>query len=181
MLRTHRFSLCVVSICLWHAAGVHAADRDEAARAGPERTWYGWQTLTVDAGALAILGVTQALAHDSTSSYPESARWAGLGTYVFGAPLVHAGHGNWGAAAASFSLRTLPVGSAYLMLSACDWWHGDRGCTSVLSAVTMVSFVLPLALDPALFAYETKRDTALASISPWFDRTGAGVSVLRGF
>ncbi len=64
----------------------------------PEKEWYGWQTLAVDAGAFALMGAGQA-----TKVY--SIFDVGLGAYFLGPPVVHVVHGNVGQAFGSVGLR----------------------------------------------------------------------------
>jgi hypothetical protein len=54
------------------------------------RHWYGWQTLLVDAGSLALMPLAG----------------AGIVTYAVGPAIVHAAHGRAGPALASILLRT---------------------------------------------------------------------------
>ncbi|HEX8792927.1 MAG TPA: hypothetical protein VF765_18405 [Polyangiaceae bacterium] len=85
--------------------------REEIARAAPRNHWYGWQTLIVDGGSVALLftGVGAA---------------AGIVTFLAGPPIVHVAHGQWGSGAASALLRlTMPfafaamgaIGGSYAM------------------------------------------------------------------
>lgn len=68
----------------------------------PRRAWYGWQTLTTDAMAMAmVLGASE-------SRDGKEIAYLGLATYTFGGPIVHLAHGNPGRAAGSLALRSLP-------------------------------------------------------------------------
>lgn len=73
------------------APSAHAEEKGES---------YAWQTLLVDAGALGI-GVAGLSRGDRVMM------GVGAGGYLLGAPLVHFGHEDPGAAAKSFGLRVL--------------------------------------------------------------------------
>ena len=64
----------------------------------PEKEWYGWQTLGVDAGAAVLM-----IAGQVTQAY--SVFDVGLGAYFFAPPVVHIVHGNGGPAFGSLGLR----------------------------------------------------------------------------
>jgi hypothetical protein len=84
-------------------------------------TWYGWQTLIVDAASLGALFAAPA------AGYPWTARLRplGAGAYLIGGPIVHVAHGRWGRALASLSLRTgLPIVAA---LGGAGLGRADRG------------------------------------------------------
>lgn len=66
----------------------------------PEKEWYGWQTLGVDAGAFVLMAAGQA-----TKTY--SVFDVGLGAYFLGPPIVHVVHGNAGQAFGSLGLRAI--------------------------------------------------------------------------
>lgn len=71
-----------------------AAAQTEATR------WYGWQTLTVDAGVLA----TSAIAGGATGAVEVPAVTLVAG-YLLGGPIVHWAHGRYGTGAASLGVR----------------------------------------------------------------------------
>ncbi|HQY62148.1 MAG TPA: hypothetical protein PK141_12190 [Polyangiaceae bacterium] len=68
--------------------------------------WYGYQTLAVDAGALALVAM-------SVRAESGEVALAALGTYVIGPPIVHFAHGNVAKGFGDLGLRVgLPVGGA---------------------------------------------------------------------
>ena len=67
---------------------------------GPGRTFYGWQILLANGASLAVTSVAW-----QQESVPLGA--AGLAGQAFGAPIVHAAHGRWGASFASFGINAL--------------------------------------------------------------------------
>lgn len=70
-----------------------------------QRRWYGWQTLTTDASAIAVAALAATLDGNATAQPP--AIGIALGTYLLGGPLVHAFHGQGGKAGGSFAVRLL--------------------------------------------------------------------------
>ncbi len=82
----------------------------------PERRWYGWQTLLVDALSIGFAVATAGRGGE-----------LGLGVYVFGAPVVHAAHGHPGKALGSFGLRLgAPFVGAFIGSSGADCSGPDR-------------------------------------------------------
>lgn len=76
-----------------------------------EREWYGWQTLALDSLSLSLLVAGLRKDH-------EALLWVGGASYLFGGPLIHAGHHNWTAGASLVTRALLPllgtlIGSAY--------------------------------------------------------------------
>jgi hypothetical protein len=105
------------------AAPQRAPDEEEDEPPKPGH-WYGYQTLGVDLGALALLAL-------SVQSESGGLALASLGTYVVGPPIVHFAHGNIGKGFGDLGLRLgLPVGGALVgvgfacVLGGCGG-HGD--------------------------------------------------------
>jgi hypothetical protein len=122
--------------------------RDDAASDEPDRRWYGWQTLTVDAAAI-TLGI--ALTAESDTAAVGASML--IGGYLFGGPIVHAGHGAWGKAAASLGTRVgAPFVGAILAVAVtdCDDWC-DLGYAAVGGLLGAGGAI---ALDAAAYAYE---------------------------
>lgn len=65
-------------------------------------SWYGWQTLATDGGA-ALMAFVSAKADGPFAK--DALGGAAIGTYVLGAPIVHAAHARVGATAGSLGLR----------------------------------------------------------------------------
>jgi hypothetical protein len=71
------------------------------ARADTE--WYGWQTLAVDVGAVALAGI-------ATRQGSASLAYLAIGSYALAAPIVHFAHGEGGRGGGSLGLRLgLPI------------------------------------------------------------------------
>jgi hypothetical protein len=103
------------------AAMMHWGSPAAAEETGATRTrevWYGWQTLSTDAAALALgLGLGQV--------NPKVGGYTVLGGYLLGGPTVHILHGQYGRAGISLGLRavlplTLGLGGLALGSAQCD-------------------------------------------------------------
>jgi hypothetical protein len=73
----------------------------------------------------------------------------GLATLVLGAPVVHAAHSRWGAAAGSLALRTALPALAFVALS--------QPCSGECNGELLLAFVAvtaPVALDAAVLSWE---------------------------
>ena len=88
------------------------AARKALRRSGEHESWYGWQTLTVDASAVGILLVGAALVtarppmlSATTAPRPIPFAVASLGVYAIGSPVVHVAHGEYRHGLASLLLR----------------------------------------------------------------------------
>jgi hypothetical protein len=64
--------------------------------------WYGWQTLTIDALSIGLMGTSLA-SHLTPVQVPFG--FVGLGGYTLGAPTVHAAHKRWVLAAVDLGVR----------------------------------------------------------------------------
>src|SRR5262245_27043284 len=65
-------------------------------------SWYGWQTLSTDAAAAALVALSTA----PDSLTPKTILGtAGVATYILGGPIVHTAHSQWGKAGVSLLLR----------------------------------------------------------------------------
>ena len=90
------------------SAGARAA----LSRSREHETWYGWQTLAVDASAVAILLVGAALVTSRPPTLnatvvprPVPFAVAALGVYAIGPPVLHLAHGEYRHGIASLALR----------------------------------------------------------------------------
>ena len=79
-----------------------SAARAEDSR--PPGRWYGWQTLTVDGGSLALGGTLLGLGAESSTVRAVGGSLL-AGGYVLGAPTVHWAHGRIGRGFISLGLR----------------------------------------------------------------------------
>jgi hypothetical protein len=122
--------------------------REEAARDARRTHWYGWQTLLVDAGSVVLLFV--------------GAAQAGIVGYIAGPPVVHAVHGQAGAAVGSGLLRlTLPVALAMVGLELAS--QVNSGGNTLGNAFfgffggAFVGVVAASTIDASLLAWEPQR------------------------
>jgi hypothetical protein len=160
----------------------------------PEKEWYGWQTLGVDAGAFVLMAAGQA-----TKTY--SVFDVGFGAYLLGPPIVHIVHGNAGPAFGSVGLRLVSpwvgvaigvtVGLFFLSSTAKDQTkcHGDRLFQSAdcdyqtepillfkeewarplaygFNVGLLAGYALALGVDAFLIAYEKIDDTEYGKAKP---------------
>ncbi|HEY3495937.1 MAG TPA: hypothetical protein VGK73_14665 [Polyangiaceae bacterium] len=116
--------------------------------------WYGWQNLTADGVALALVVGGAALAEDGSIPDALSGTVLGLGvaTYALGGPVIHFGHGNPGRGVLSLGLRTLlPVGLGVGTVQAMCSPHSDF-CGIVAIPAALVGIVAAVTLDAAAIA-----------------------------
>ena len=128
-----------------------------------DRTWYGWQTLILDAGSVASLG-TGAVLFARQGPREDIATqvllWSGVAGALLGAPIVHWAHTNTGRGFASLGLR---VGG--LLVIALANPEGGSGDTPVGTAFGLTMLGSAVALDAAVFGYEDHVDAR--SIAGW--------------
>ena len=73
-----------------------------------DRTWYGWQTLILDAASVASLGIGAVLYARQGSREdlaPQVLLWSGFAGSLLGAPIVHWAHTDTGRGFASLGMR----------------------------------------------------------------------------
>ncbi len=133
-----------------------AIPRDSPRQEGV-KTWYGWQTLTVDAAVPALIAL-------SITTNTEELMAGALGGYLLGGPVTHALHGNWAQAGWSLSMRVvLPVatgGIAYAATSCedvnsetSDGWCGfGQAIATGLAGLAAAS--IASAIDASVLAWE---------------------------
>lgn len=150
--------------------------------------WYGWQPALLDVGFLAagsVLVVTSKNDLDRGEAGIGAAvlPWVG-GTLV--APIVHACHGRWLAALASFGLRSVGSGFGALagLMGYCAATGGDSGCTATGAGYGLLAGTIVMAVvDDALLAHAPRDGDAApqASLVPSLMPSQGGVSIgLRG-
>jgi len=111
---------CVLAPRCAAAQAAPAAATAAPARAEPTSGWYGWQTLTVDAAALALGAAIAASADvELEPANVVAATWYGVGAVA--APAVHHAHDNWPIGLSDFGLRALapPVIGFFGWITAC--------------------------------------------------------------
>jgi hypothetical protein len=137
-----------------------------------ESTWYGWQTLVSDAASIAALVSGIGLDNSVIGV-------AGVGGYLFGAPIVHWYHGAIGTGFSSLGIRVgasalLVLGTGLCVSGALS--NDDTTCA--LMIVGGVAVPAAIAIDAAVFGWEeTTSESAVPYVSPWFSagRRAAGV------
>jgi hypothetical protein len=109
-----------------------------------ESTWYGWQTLLTDGGAIALPVIASAFQNEPATIV---ALCAGAGAFVLGAPIVHLAHGRRGAFALSLGLR--------LALPALGFAVFSRPCRGECGEQALVLLLLPapIPVDAAALAW----------------------------
>jgi hypothetical protein len=125
----------------------------EKSRTPPDSDDFGWQVLVAD---LAGMGATIALANSTNSA-------ASLFPYLFGAPIVHAAHGDVPGALGSLLLNAaLPAGFAYAgyRLDAGRCGPDEDGCGGVGALLgLLVGFGLATGLDAGVLAHPDRWTT----------------------
>lgn len=148
--------------------------------------WYGWQTLGADiSGWVMLVG--------AGSSQSTGLGYASLGTLALGAPIIHAAHENWGAAAGSLAIRTLGTVTAALVTAALtpnnpntNSWNLDPLFNGVIAGGVVL--LGAAVLDAAVFAYEPRpsaerakdsvpRDAAKITVTPNVGMVRGGATV----
>jgi hypothetical protein len=112
----------------------------------PRRNWYGWQTLVVDATALAA-----GVAAGATENWP--AFYGVYGGYLLGGPIVHAAHHRWDEASISIAARFfVPV----LALGATIAPGEGRPTVGPEVAATMIAVgvLVPIVVDAVILSWE---------------------------
>jgi len=184
--------VCLVSACVGVRAQPLRATEAQQEEVEPHRveshakrrgTWYGYETLAIDAAAGAMI-----LAAASSDGGGELNTgwlfWPGIATYFVGAPLVHWAHGRH-ATLRSFGLRLLPPAVTAV---------GALGCYASANAASTLDYISPLLLlgivvgcgtmlagiagfpavvivDAAVFAYEPVEPPSQSLVLPSYDPT----------
>ena len=148
---------------------------DEADTLPAKRSWYGWQTLGLDAAASALFLAASADDHN-TALYGMS----GV-TFALGGPIVHLAHAQWEMSLGSFGLRALTpilgaaLGNHYDRCEATVADHSGGECSAKWTITGIAIGGLAASLvDGLILAYQppghaTKRLGAPSSLqrSPW--------------
>jgi hypothetical protein len=125
------------------------------------RRWYGWQTLAVDAAALAT-ALTGYAANDWSGNIPGT---IGILGYLFGPPIVHWVHGHAGRGAADLGLRFLGPfalgGLGYLLgLPGGTNANGDAVTAQTTGAIGLaLGYATVVTVDAAVFGFETRLES----------------------
>jgi hypothetical protein len=123
----------------------------EARAEDPPTRWYGWQTLAVYGGDVAL---ALALQHVNNRSpfLDRIAFGTFIGALAFGGAAVHAAHGRWTAAAGSVGLEAAFPGMVGLVAwGSCS---GDRFCPIYASLFGVLAWGVGATIDIAVLAHE---------------------------
>ncbi|MEZ4402954.1 MAG: hypothetical protein R3B06_23230 [Kofleriaceae bacterium] len=113
-------------------------------------TWYGWQTLGVD--AVADVTMVGGLVE---GRHGVAVATVGLAVYALGPPLVHAAHGNWGRGGVSVAMRVGgPLVGGLVGSALCVDRTGFLRCLGSTVIGVVAGAVVAQAVDGAVVAYE---------------------------
>lgn len=128
-----------------------------------EKVWYGYQTLILDAGSVALVA-------SGIAAKESGLVWAGAGTFVLGPPIVHFVHGNIGPGFGSFGLRLLvpPTALAIGLVAGLiigtegkDGWDTATGALSGAAVGAIVGsftgLAICIAIDAAALAWDKEK------------------------
>lgn len=161
--------------------------RAEPASTSEVHTWYGWQTLTADAGSATLMGVSFAVSETTrgSSTDPAALFVGSLGAYALGAPLVHLANGEAVRAAASLGLRVGVPTLGFLAIAAAADCHSPWCKLESAAIGGLVGMLAVSAVDAAVIAHRLQRATPATqargfSLAPHIDPTSGtyGVSVV---
>ncbi|MDX2053000.1 MAG: hypothetical protein SFV15_11445 [Polyangiaceae bacterium] len=159
-------------------AGTGSERRERPPAAAPPVTrWYGYQTGLSDVAAVGMiygavatyefcwnLGISlndHPAGDEGSESCDNSSSTAfalaGAGTYLFGAPTVHALHGSWEKAGLSFGMRSLPIVLGVGLAQ-------SEETNGLAAAVLIAGPLLAMTIDHAWLA----REEAKAQGSAWY-------------
>jgi hypothetical protein len=168
---TTRWLAAILVSMAWCAPAEAAAQDDH-----PAGEWYGYQAGLADAGAVVLMEAGLAnlricLFADSTCDNRTADRLglSALALYGFGAPLVHALHGEWGHAGASVALRAAPVGLALVLAPRAPAAAGLAAFGGMVAAVI---------IDDAVLARTHPHPSQLALAPAWDPATRSRLLVL---
>lgn len=140
-------------------------------------SWYGWQTLAVDAAVLTVGAV--AIAEEEFSVVAGA-----FGGYVLGGPIVHATHGRWGIAAASLPMR-LVTPFVFLGLTVAPGEGEPVGSYEYRQTMIALGFAIPIVVDATLLAWDrprrARRTAKQLSFHPYFSRDRTAIAVTGTF
>ena len=176
------------------ASSSRAARADEAP--APARTsWYGWQTLLSDAGAIGLWSLAAVVddAQYGSTSWRSYQAWStaltasGFAVYGLGAPAIHLAHGDAGKAGESLAIRVgLPLGGALLGLlvgaTACGASEGEVPCPLITGVLGFVAGgIAAMTVDAVLVAREPVRAATGTRFQTIFiPASGGGTFTLAG-
>lgn len=160
-------ALCAFSSLASAAPTVPPPPHERESLPPSQRRWYGWQTLSVDGGAMALGLTALALASSDGPGHSENVAqglvFGSAVAYAAGGPTVHLIHHRPWQALGSFGLRAgLPflTGTIGLVSQTCPppdgSEYGNCGLGGLIAGVA-VGAVLAMVLDDSLLAWERPR------------------------
>jgi len=186
----------LAAVLVTAAAGSRGARAAEApAPMEVETSWYGWQTLLSDAGAIGLWSLAAVVddAQYGSTSYQSYQAWStaltvsGFAVYVLGAPAIHLAHGHAHKVADSLALRVgLPLGGALVGMlagaAACGRSDDEVPCPVITGVLGFVAGgVAAMVLDAVIVADEPVGHPSGARLQPIFIPTsGGGTFTLAG-
>ena len=140
-----------------------------------QRSWYGWQTLTIDGVAAALLFASIASTDASNNDATGGMLVIAGGTYLLGTPIVHAMNGRAGIGAASLGIR---IGLPIIGLLA---FGTDSQSLEGAAAGFILGMGTAVAIDAAVFARKRPPGADLPHAPPArsSDPAGAGGTTTR--
>jgi hypothetical protein len=195
--RGGRFAIWWLAAVLatWAASSRAARAADAPAPTEVETSWYGWQTLLSDAGAIglwSLAGVVSEAQYDS-ASYQSYQAWsnaltvAGFAVYVLGAPAIHLAHGHGDKVADSLVMRVgLPFAGALVGVlagtAACGRSDDEVPCPVITGVLGFAAGgVAAMVLDAVIVAREPVGHPSGSRFQTLFIPTsGGGTFTLAG-
>jgi hypothetical protein len=142
----------------------------------PTRTWYGWQTLAIDAGAFAAFAPYPA--YISTPAAPLFISLAAAA--IIAAPIVHAFHHRWDAFGNSLALR-LGIMTAATFLGAGIAANLVNDAYNAIYVTDLLGAALASTLDASLLGWQRHgayHTTVVSwSVAPNMLPRGAGLTL----
>jgi len=155
-----------------------AAEPSDASR----RSWYGWETLLSDAGALAWLSISRV----GNAGLDDWTTILGIALFELGAPLAHARRGHPARAFGSLAYRVFVPAAGVLV----GWAIGTRitddpnGQALAITLVGGAAVASAVVLDAAVWAYHDstapRRAAPRAMLSAGLTPVSGGALVLVG-
>jgi hypothetical protein len=136
-------------------------------RSEEARAYYGWQTLATDALGLSLLALSSEIGHATVPAV------IGVGSLLFGAPVIHGVHHHWFGLGVSLGLR---IGSGLALLGGLKLLAdvGDEGAAGgfVLLGCGVLGSLSALLLDAIVLGFEPRPRASALTWTPHIDPRG---------
>ena len=179
--------LCVaaVGVAMSTAATVRADDDSQPPKPN-DRVWYGWQTLAVDAAAIAVWAPTPG---DWAGTSPALAPIAAA--LFLSAPIMHALNHRWAAFGTSLAMRvligftfaTVGLGVGYATCPYCDLTTFDQAAQGLYIGA-MLGMGVSALIDSAVLGWAPRfklRTTQAWNIVPSLSAHGGSLAFVKTF